>query len=129
MRCALDKKPDDEYEPAREYYPGGDPWFLHPKRLLFWIHMLLLPVACGWAGLMFADNNAPGSGYNTFYLVYVISFYILLFVTASYDQQFRDYPNSHTYHVSKRLSRVLVIAYPVLWFTSLVSFAANFSFN
>jgi len=100
MRCDLDKKPHDYYVPANEDYHGEDPWYMLPKRILFWLHMLFLPAVCGWGALVLLENEEP-RGYNIFYLVYVIGFSILLLFNAWYDSTFKRERTLHAYQISK----------------------------
>ncbi|HYF65152.1 MAG TPA: hypothetical protein VD886_20160 [Herpetosiphonaceae bacterium] len=118
----MDQKPH-YYVPASEDYVDAVPWYMLPKRILFWLHMLLLPVACFFAALAFENEDA--FAYNLFYLLYVIGFFILLLVSAGYDNAFLRERTLAAYRLSKRLSVAVLIAYPMLWFAALLSFAAN----
>lgn len=127
MRCTLDKKSHDYHVPTSDAYPGGDPEPMVLKRVLFWTHMLLVPAACVWAVLVF--ENQDSIAYNIFYLLYVIGFFLLLLVSAWYDSKFRSERKLSDYKIAKRLSRVLLIAYPVLWLATFVSPLVNLRTN
>ena len=119
----MGKKPHHLHPSSREKYPGGDPWYLLPKRILFWLHMLCVPGAYLWALVVFDSGKALA--YNILYLISIMGFFILLIMSASCDTLFRRERTRHAYQRAKRFSIVLMIAYPLFWGASLLSVVTN----
>jgi hypothetical protein len=89
--------------------------------------MLLMPLACVGGVISFEHEYARM--YKTFYVLYVIGFFMLLLVSAHYDIKFIRERKRSDYKRTKRLRAALMIAYPVFWILTYICLLFSYNIN